>query len=226
MATKTLTAAVQWWDSKSICVRCPFCDKNHKHGFSSSGYDDSYRVAHCDTRFHPVSNTYKLKYPFSASTGTTEYEIDKRNGKFVAIAASDDWIDYLRSSERLTSQSQAEEGFARLSLKSWKDAGEEIEVDGSADIVLRRLQEFFGVSMEPLRTTRITYVTNRMLVYWDVECVRVYCNDHSSQSNIFLHGISEDGNSALTLAACEKSPDFVELLLDYGVNIDFQNRDC
>jgi ankyrin repeat protein len=63
-----------------------------------------------------------------------------------------------------------------------------------------------------------------MILFGAEDYVREYL-DSSLESRIFLHGVNHDGNFALWLAACERFPAVVELLLDRGANANFQNKD-
>lgn len=64
---------------------------------------------------------------------------------------------------------------------------------------------------------------SQMLVFGDYQCVENYiCT--SSEVEIFLHGINEEGNSALNLAACECHHAIVKLLLDHGADVNNMNK--
>jgi hypothetical protein len=63
-----------------------------------------------------------------------------------------------------------------------------------------------------------------MVSFGDSECVKDYLHT-SPEAKLFLLGINDDGNSALSLAACEKYPDVIKLLLDHGAKPDHRNKD-
>lgn len=218
MADKAFFAKVHWWDSRTVHVQCPFCMKIHTHGFGKS-YESVHRAAHCDSRAQLSYPSYEFKYPFSQIPETTAYEIDKTNRRFVALDADPPQPE----------PDLLEEGFANLALNQkpavalerWKDAVETITIDRT-DTILRRLQEAFGGD-ETFTMKRIDHVSSQMICFGAANYVREYL-DSSPESRIFLHGVDDDGNSALWSAACERFPVVVELLLDRGANADFQNK--
>ena len=219
MADKAFFAKVQWWDARIVHVRCPFCTKIHKHNFGES-YDNVDRVAHCDSNCQLPYSSYQLKYPFSQVFETTSYEIDKERKKYVAIDADP---------PRMGSDRLAQE-FAKLTLdeksdiapKRWTDAVEMITIN-QADKVYQRLQGESG-GVETLILKKIYYVQSMMLWFGDEDYIQEYLRC-SSESQILLHGVDFQGNSALWLSARERFPGVVELLLNRGADVDFQNRD-
>lgn len=64
---------------------------------------------------------------------------------------------------------------------------------------------------------------SRMLTFGDCEYVEDYIRTNP-ETNLFLYGINEEGNLALNLAACEKYPAMIKLLLDHGADVDQQNK--
>lgn len=69
---------------------------------------------------------------------------------------------------------------------------------------------------------KIDYVATQMTHYGDIDCPQEYLE--TSEANILLHGVKIDGDSALILAARERYPEIVGLLLDKGTDPDFQNK--
>lgn len=61
-------------------------------------------------------------------------------------------------------------------------------------------------------------------MFGDCEYVKEYLHT-SPEAKLFLLGVDEDGKSALSLAACEKYPPMIKLLVDPGANPDHQNED-
>ena len=108
-----------------------------------------------------------------------------------------------------------------MALERWEDAVETITIDRT-DKILGRLQEAFGGD-ETFTLKRIDHVSSMMIRFGAEDYVRKYL-DSSPESRVFLRGVTEDGNSALWLAACERFPSVVELLLERGASVDFQNR--
>lgn len=218
MVDKEFFAHVQWWDSWTVDVKCPFCLKIHKHGFGGS-YESVYRVAHCDSSPPLAFPSYQLKFPFSQALETTAYKIDKASKRYVAIDA-----DPPRPRPDLLEEGNLppEENPA-VALETFQDAVETITID-KTDKIFQRLHEAFGGD-ETSTVIRIEHVLNQMIFFGDEDYVREYL-DSSPESRIFLHGVRDDnGESALSCAACERFPATVKLLLDRGSNANFQNRD-
>lgn len=209
--------------------------KIHKHGFDGSyGYEGVYRVAHCDSG--PALNfpSYQLKFPFSRALERTAYKIDKECKRYVAIEAGppnppqrqqQSRPDLLLLGEEACNLPPPleEENPAVAPLETFEDAVETITID-KTDKIFRRLHEAFGGD-ETSTVIRIEHVLNQMIFFGDEDYVRDYL-DSSPESRIFLHGIRDDnGESALSCAACERYPATVKLLLERGSNANFQNRD-
>lgn len=218
MVDKEFFAHVHWWDAWTVCVKCPFCMKIHKHGFGGS-YEDVYRVAHCDSSPPLLFPSYQLKFPFSQALETTAYKIDKASKRYVAIDANSPqpMPDLLVEGSLPPRENPA------VALETFEDAVETIVID-KTDKIFRRLHEAFGGD-ETSTVIRIEHVLNRMIFFGDEDYIRDYL-DSSPESRIFLHGVRDDnGESALSCAACERFPATVKLLLDRGSNANFQNRD-
>ncbi|KAH7371493.1 DYW family of nucleic acid deaminases-domain-containing protein [Pyrenochaeta sp. MPI-SDFR-AT-0127] len=93
---------------------------------------------------------------------------------------------------------------------------------GMEDEILRRLHQYFG-GEDTFTLKRLNHVVSRMVAFGDYEYVKDYIST-SPEAKLFLHGIDKESNSALVLAACEKYPDIIKLLLEHGTNIDYQNK--
>lgn len=93
---------------------------------------------------------------------------------------------------------------------------------GTEDEIFRRLQEHFG-GEDIFTLKRLNHVVSRMLTFGDCKYVEGYIRT-SPETDIFLYRINEEGNSALNLAACEKYPAIIKLLLNHGADIDHQNK--
>jgi ankyrin repeat protein len=63
-----------------------------------------------------------------------------------------------------------------------------------------------------------------MITFRDSKYVQDY-QHKSPKSKHSLVGISKEGKSALSLAACEKCPAIIKLLLDHGAKSNHQNTD-
>ena len=215
MSLKTFYAPVQWWDSSGVSVLCPFCDRIHNHGFGQN-YGSNHRLSHC--YIDPGSfDSYYFRYPFSLSPETTAYEIDKANRRYVTLGASppQDKVDPLV--QAVADLNVNDNSMTRL--PKWEDAQETIVLDDN-DPAFRRVRQYFGGD-PTFETKKIGHVIHRMLGFGDVEYVQKYIIT-SAESPTFIRGISEEGQTALWLAACEDYPAIVKLLLSHGADPDFQ----
>lgn len=216
MTDKDFFAHAQWWDSWTVHVKCPFCLKIHKHCFDGS-YEGVYRIAHCDSSPPLLLPLYQLKFPFSQALETTAYKIDKGCKRYVAIDA-----DMPQSRPDLLKEAYLPQENPAVALETFEDAVETITID-KTDKIFRRLHEAFGGD-ETSTVIRIEHVLSQMIFFRDEDYVREYL-DSSPESRIFLHGVRDDnGESALSCAACERFPAIVKLLLERGSNANFQNR--
>jgi hypothetical protein len=212
MANQVSYAHVQWWTSRRVHVLCPFCDEVHTHGFGGS-YNSLDRGAHCS------SASYQIKYPFSTTDNTTDYEIDKYNARYVAVGAT----------PPSPNTHVLDEGLKRLSLRrpsehmrGWlHSASLSAITNGSEHLTVRRLSEVFEES-DTFDFKKIDPVPNRIIAFGDLDFLEEYLTN-SPEAAAFLEGTDEDGNSALLLAAREKFSLIVERLLDWGAEVDFQN---
>ncbi len=217
MVDRPLFAKVQWWDSSSLYVQCPFCTKIHRHGFVS--YDDVHRETHCNPCPKSSQSSYQFEFPFSQVIERTAYEIDKANKRHVALGADPPQTGSGMLKERPHNLRVAFKEKPAVILETWESAVEEITVD-STDTIVRYL---FGDG-EPLTVKRIDLVSGRMVFLGDEGYVREYL-ESSPESRIFLHGFDNAGKSSLWSAACERFPAVVELLLEQGANPDLQTED-
>lgn len=212
-------APVQRWNAHTVSVQCPFCTKIHTHGFGGS-YTSILRAPHCNYDSSLSFPSYRFAYPFSTHKGILAYEIDKSTGFFVALGAKASETETETIERALDELNLNADGFS--DSRSWKDATEMITI-GTEDEILRRLQEHFG-GEDTFTLKRLDHVVSRMLTSGDCKYVEDYIRT-SPEADIFLYGINEEGNSALNLAACEKYPPMIKLLLDHGANADHQNKD-
>ena len=200
MALRKFSADVLWWDISNVHVQCPFCGKIHRHGFGES-YGNVHRLSHCETGID--FRSYSFKYPFSQTPEWTAYEIDKANKRYVALGASPPQPE----------QDLLVEDFARLKfepkstimLPNWELATETV---GDPAFELKRIE----------------HVNSEMIMSGNVGYVREYL-DSSPEQWIFIHGVNDEGKTALQYAACEKYPDIVKLLLERGADPNHQSQE-
>ncbi|KAG8628211.1 hypothetical protein KVT40_004084 [Elsinoe batatas] len=207
-------APVEYWDTENVFVRCPFCKRTHRHGFTGD-YTQNTRVPHCGIL---NSGNYQFQFPFDGVAGFSNYEIDKLAGFFVRLG----------SVVPRQEATEVEDLFQGLEIGTneepktgkWSDATEMITY-GLEDRVFQRLHAYFGGD-ETVTTKRLGYVISRMVGSGDEDYVKAYL-ESSPEAELFLHGTDEEGNTALILAACERYPAVVKLLLEHGSDVDHQN---
>ncbi|QDS78193.1 hypothetical protein FKW77_005622 [Venturia effusa] len=213
MASQVSYAPVQWWTSRHVHVRCPFCQETHIHGFGGS-YDSLHRGARC------CSASYNLDYPFSIKDNVTNYEIDKYNARYVAVGAappSTEAQDLDEGLRRLHVRRPSEHMARWLSSFSFPDP-----MKDPNHLPVRQFSEVFDDDFDTKDFNKVDPGPNRIIAFGDIEFLEEFlCN--SSEAVAFLEGMDEDGNSALMLAAREKFSLIVERLLDWGAEVDFQN---
>jgi hypothetical protein len=141
------------------------------------------------------------------------------NKRYVALEAKPPSNAAATTLEEHLSNLSVEEPPSKIE-NSWEQAREEITLD-LTDPTLRNLHRAFG-GEETFSMKRFDHVVHRMLIYGDKEYVQAFL-DSSSDSAIFLRGYDPAGKTTLILAACEKHPDIVELLLEYGANPNLPN---
>lgn len=101
--------------------------------------------------------------------------------------------------------------------RSWKKATEMITI-GTEDEIFRRLHQHFG-GEDTFTLKRLDHVLSRMVTFGDYEYVEDYIRI-SPEAKLFVYGIDEAGNLALNLAAYEKYPAIIKLLLHHEANAD------
>lgn len=193
--------------------------KIHKHFFGQS-YKSVHRVAQCNSSPLLLFPSYQFKFPFLQKLDTSAFEIDKSSKRYIAIDTDLPQPRLNLLEEALGNL--ALNGKPAVALESFKDAVETITIE-KTDTMFRCLHKVFAGD-ETSTLKRIEHVLSQMIYFGDQDYVQEYL-DSSSKSRIFLHGVDNNGESALLYAACERSPGIIKLLLDRGANANFQNKD-
>ena len=107
-------------------------------------------------------------------------------------------------------------------LPKWEDAEETIIIDDN-DTFFRRLRQAFGGDPTS-EMKRVDHVSSRMIMFGDVDFVWKYL-ETSPENRLFIHGVNGGGLTALLIAACEKYPAIVKLLLERGADPNFQTKE-
>lgn len=81
-------APVLAWDSETLIVYCPFCERTHKHEMNVLYYEYP-QTASCPFprkgMFISDTRVYEICFPFDPDTGKVAYEIDKVEKRFVRV---------------------------------------------------------------------------------------------------------------------------------------------
>ncbi|RHZ44343.1 uncharacterized protein CDV56_102237 [Aspergillus thermomutatus] len=198
------------WNASSVYVRCPFCERVHRHGFVD--YEPGLRFSHCGNR----ASSYRFYFPIDQQTGEVAYEIDKRNARFVNVCQLGDLKDASDDDELLEQQ------LMRANISD----------EWGANMVIAA-REYLTIRVpdgESFRTKRILFAISNC-VNGRANAVKKFL-DKSPDAAFFLQGKYTDGQTMLILASMEQSPDMgrldnVKLLLANGANKylrDFDNR--
>ncbi|SPJ73913.1 uncharacterized protein FTOL_03643 [Fusarium torulosum] len=221
-------ANVVWWNSCSMYIRCPHCDKIHRHGFNGNYHAKHRRVSHCES-----CETYTICFP---SDGL--YEIDRSRSLYVRAGA--DPAAYFAQFDPAPKVDVSDR-------RKWTEAQEEVELDGLSLGLIRRNRLELTVSdmvMGRLQTVRSYLETSQEkdIFLHGVEAFtyRHPSIDEGDASQNILNS-DQDGNhedtrteiettmtsgiTALYMAACEMYPEMVELLLDFGADPNVRTVD-
>lgn len=208
----TRLAKVQTWNSSTVEVLCPFCGRNHRHGFA--GYmGQQFRASHC--MFGTGETThYQFAFPFDVKAGEVWFFVDKRNAVYRRIGAQEQpQTGYVAPRNPGLSQSE----------RPRMDDGNETYAGDGSDQNFRKLCEYLGMDpeSETYECPRIVKAVSSM-VTGDEAFVTEYLKS-SKETHIFLRGVDHKGDTALHLAAVECYPGIVRLVLENGADVDAVN---
>ncbi|KAJ9628821.1 hypothetical protein H2203_002724 [Taxawa tesnikishii (nom. ined.)] len=210
---KIPSAEVLEWNSSNLRVRCPYCDKVHRHGLpeyeerprseEQNRYGEQRRVAHCGTKLGRYdSNEYSLVFPLGSDTIFPAYEIDKLRVLYVKAGARHDTdvADLFHRAMHIEEPPK------------FGDATETRQVEGEVD----GKREMHGLKV--IDDAVAACVTG------DVKNVKRFV-ENSKDARIFLQGVDESNNTALLLAAAEESSDMVKFLIDKRCHVNARNNE-
>lgn len=237
-------ANIMWWNSSSMYIRCPHCDRIHRHGFDGKYQIKHRRAPHCES-----NESYTICFP---SNGL--YEIDRSRGLYVRAGADPSvYFAQFNPAQKVDVSDR----------RKWTEAKEEVELDDYHRDRLQRISLAFGLGpiREVERGNRLQ-ITVADMIMGRLQAVRSYL-ETSPEKDIFLHGVKacspcqpnidernasqninkddQDGNhkptqvemkktttsgeTTLHMAACEMYPEVVELLLEFGANPNMKTVD-
>ncbi|GAW20355.1 hypothetical protein ANO14919_098600 [Xylariales sp. No.14919] len=210
-------APVEWWDGSFMYVRCPECDKIHRHGFDGNYEIKHRRASHCDSsKSHP---TYDIQFP-------GKYEIDKERALF--IAAGSDPTEYFLEKDARTRAPL----YKRSGVRRWEEATE--KVYQGEGMMGERIDE----AVAELGWGNVAYVRNYIESSSDSDIFlhgidaydnngRIEDNDATDPDDARDEDFGGTGNTALHYAACESNPEMNRLLLQKGADpnlLNFEGR--
>ncbi|KFA79930.1 hypothetical protein S40288_05126 [Stachybotrys chartarum IBT 40288] len=163
-------ANIVWWNSSSMHIRCPHCDKIHRHGFDGKYHFQHHRVPHCDS-----DESYSIVFPPDGL-----YEIDKSSRLYVSAGANP--TEYFAQFDPAPKVDVS-------NRRKWTEAKEELELDEHYNSQLQQLVRALG--LEPIREiergNRLESAVSDM-VNGNVQAVRYYL-ETSREKDIFLYGV-------------------------------------
>lgn len=205
-----------WWDNSSLYIRCPHCDNIHRHGFDGNYQVEHHRVSHCGSK-----ESYKICFPING-----QYEIEKSRGFYVRAGA--DPAEYFARFDPVPTVDMS-------GRRKWTEAKEEVEWGGChmnrlelviSDMVLGRVQavrSYLETSSEKdifLHGVEASEWLEHDGDEWDAYqdlCERGQAGE-LEPPEMKIAKSTTSGVTALHMAACEKYPEMVKLLLDYGAD--------
>ncbi|KAI1139099.1 hypothetical protein F5Y05DRAFT_338702 [Hypoxylon sp. FL0543] len=201
------TIYVHRWNARYVDVVCPYCEEIHHHGTELPGR----RVSHC----YP-GGQYEFRYPIDEEIGLVGYEIDKRRACFVNIDLKKDLCDEDSEEDESELVDRFSSAMNISSTNRKSDIGLNLDKD-ARELVTIPLSD--GETLE-LETTVIAISD---CVSGNVHTISRYLST-STETNLFLHGKDDSGNTTLIMAASEKSREMVSLLLQHGAHANAVNN--
>ncbi|KAH7231300.1 uncharacterized protein BKA55DRAFT_598575 [Fusarium redolens] len=193
-----------WWNSSSMYIRCPHCDKIHRHGFDGNYHVIHHRAPHCEG-----GESYTICFP---SDGF--YEIDRSRGLYVRAGA--DPAAYFAQFDPVPKVDVSDR-------RKWTEAREEVELDGL---------DFGPIRVNRLDLTvsdMIAAFAYRHSSIDESDASQNVTEDDRDGNNETTQTererITTSGETALHMAACEMYPEMVKLLLDFGADPNVRTVD-
>ncbi|KAL8774249.1 MAG: hypothetical protein Q9209_001000 [Squamulea sp. 1 TL-2023] len=234
-------APVLQWNAQDIYIRCPYCERKHRHGTGIcptgfSGLTGHTRVSHCQTLARGICK-YRLHYPFEDDSEPTSWEIDKEQGVFVTIGLP----MHNSLDEDVDEDDRASISSDELPALRWNDgeSSENKEPDESLEVT-EQLQELSvndhhppelgpakrDLSGEEVWEQEMRDPKHRLSLYVHY-CLQNQPHEISSlmekYDDDFLAATTRTGNNGIALAATEGHLRVLKWLHMQGCNINNQN---
>ncbi|UKZ88194.1 uncharacterized protein TrAFT101_003956 [Trichoderma asperellum] len=230
-------ANVLWWDSSSMYIRCPHCNDIHRHTFIGDYQDEQYRVPHCGHR-----EDYRICFPRNG-----QYEIDKIRGFYVRAGVDPteysarfdpaETVDVSHKRKWYEAKEEVEmDEYHRHKLQQLfcsLNLGPIQEVE-HVNRLQSAVSDMIGGRVEAVRSYLETSREKDIFLHGvkaSQDC-QYDIDEWDAYQDLLKSGQAGDleppekrivetstsGVTALHMAACEKYPEMVKLLLDYGAD--------
>ncbi|KAJ2993239.1 hypothetical protein NUW58_g1901 [Xylaria curta] len=195
-------------------VRCPVCDKIHRHGFDGKYQTEHRRLSHFDSSKYHLDD-YDIRFP-------TQYEIDKERVLFVA--AGSDPTRYFSEKNGMVRVPLPR----RSGVRKWKEATEKFYLGGEeiGEKIDRVIGEMVRGNVKYVRD-HIESSSESDIFLHGIDAYdrdgKINDNESADLGGIKDEYIGGTGNTALHLAACEDHPEMIQLLLQKGAHPNVWN---
>lgn len=199
------------WDARHVYVKCPYCEEIHRHGVGHLGR----RASHC----YP-GGQYEFIFPIDESNELVGYEIDKGRASFVNTG-----LQTGQGTEILHSSENDECGLADRFSSTMNLSATEPK-SGPVLNLRNDAKELDTITLpdgDTFEQERILFTISECIL-GNLHAISQYLST-SAEIKLFLHGRNKTGNTALVMAATEKSHEMVSLLLQHGADANAINND-
>lgn len=197
------------WNAHLVHVQCPYCEEIHRHGVALPGR----RTSHCDP-----GGQYEFVFPIDENSKLVGYEIDKRNARFVNIELqiSEQGEDLLRDDgSGLANMMRSAMDISTTNPKPGKILS--FENDSS------EMETIHVPGGDTFEQKRIDIAISEC-IFGNLHSIQQYLST-SVETELFLHGRNDTGNTILIMASAEWNHEMVSLLLKHGADVNATNND-
>lgn len=195
------------WNASHVYVRCPYCEGIHRHGTALPGR----RTSHCRP-----SGEYEFVFPIDRDKNLVAYEVDKRKACFATVDSQtgeglSSGIDERAFADHFRSAMSISTTKPRLGPEPslYEDSSEMETMHFAPDDIFQHKRILLAVSD---------------CINGDLHAITRYL-DTSVETDIFLHGKNQAGNTTLIMAAAEANNEMPLLLLKRGADPNATNNE-